>query len=266
MARGLRIALVAVVLAAIGFALARVDLDELGGALARASLAPVALAVLLNLLGRTAARARRTELLLGRRVGFRELVRLHLAGYAAAVVLPGPAEEVVCSGQLRARSGMTLRELLAWQAADKTIGIASMAAVALMLLPGALAGALAAAGLVVLAIAAPRWLVPLGWLVISNLICVAMIGLCLIAVGEPATLHGCVQVFCATAVASALPLVPAQVGTLESAFVVAAVHQGVATPVALAAAVLYHVAQLAPAVAGLPLLLSLPLSREARTC
>jgi len=264
MARPVRFALVAAVLVAIGVALARVDLDQLGAALAGASLVPVVLAIVLNLVGRTAARVRRSELLLGDRASFAELVRLHLAGYAAAIVLPGPAEEVVCSGQLRTRSGMTLRELLAWQATDKTIGLISMAAIALALLPIALAGALAAAGLLVLAFVAPRWLLPLGWLVVSNLLCVAMIGLCLVAVGEPASLHGCVEIFCATALASALPLVPAQVGTLESAFVLAAAHQGVATPVALAAAVLYHLAQLAPAIAGLPLLLSLPW--KARPC
>jgi hypothetical protein len=257
MARGFRIAALLVVVAAIGVALTRVDLAGLGAALAGASLLPVALAAMLNLVGRTAARARRTELLLARRLPFGELVRMHLAGYAAAIVLPGPAEEVVCAGRLRARSGMAVRELLAWQATDKAIGIVSMAAIAAMLLPAGLAAAVGAAALLVLAIAAPRWLVPLGWLVVSNLLCVAMIGLCLAAVGEPASLHGCVMIFCATAVASAVPLVPAQLGTLESAFVLAAVHQGVATPVALAAAVLYHLAQLAPAIAGLLLLVSL---------
>jgi len=100
---------------------------------------------------------------------------------------------------------------------------------------------------------------------VSNVLCVAMIALCVTAVGGEITPLGCVQICLATSLASLIPLVPGQVGTLESAFVVAALHLGMAAPVALAAAVLFHVAVVAPAaLAGLPLLVRL--RWEAKPC
>jgi hypothetical protein len=261
--RVLRFVIAAVVFIAAAIAMSRIDRHELVHTIAAASGVPLLLAVFLNIIVRTAVRARRTELLLGGRVSFLEVVRLNLAGYAAAAVLPGPADDVLVSSQLVRRNGMTWKELLKYQATDKALSITSVAAMALGLLPAPLAVAIGAAGIAALAIARPRLLVPFGWLVISNLLVIAMIGLALGAVGAAVSARTCLEIFCATSIAALIP-VPGQVGTLESAFVLAAVHHGVAAPVALAAAVLYHVGQLAPAIAGLPLLASL--SWEKRTC
>lgn len=229
------------------------DVHALGAALRGADLLPVAIAILLNLVLRTAVRARRTQLLLGERVPFRTLVRLNLAGYAAATVLPGPAEEIVTCTQLAMQRGFSRRELLRFQLTDKTLGACSMGLVALALAPAWLAVPIGLAVLVAIAACAPRLLVPLGWLVVSNLLCVAMIALCLAAVGADATPLGCVELFFATSLTSALSLVPGQVGTFESAFTLVALHQGISQSAALAAAVLYHVAHVVPpALAGLP--------------
>ncbi len=251
MTRCLRLAAIAALAVALVVVAERVDLHGAAAALAGASVLPFALAIALNLFGRTAVRATRTHALLAGRVAYREVVRLTLAGYAASALLPGPAEELTCGAALVRRNGLTAREVVSYQAIDKLLGIASVALVLLPLLPAPIALPAGVLAVVALAVAAPRLLAPLGWLVISNLICIAMIALCLGAVGAPAS--ACWQIFGATSLATALPLVPGNVGTLESAFVLVAVHHGVAAPVATAAAVLYHLAQVAPtAIAGLP--------------
>jgi hypothetical protein len=243
---------------AIMVALRHVDLHGIGAVLAGASVALFGVAIALNVLGRVAARARRTQVLLGGRLTFAEVVQLNLAGYAAAAVLPGPAEDAVCCAQLARRRGFAPRELAKYQLTDKSLGVVSMALVALALVPPVLAIAAAVATIAAIAILARHLLVPLGWLVVSNLLCVAMIALCMTAVGGQVTALGCVEVFCATALATSVPFMPGHVGTLETAFVLAAVHLGIAAPVALAAAVLYHVAQVVPtAIVGLPALLRL---------
>jgi hypothetical protein len=247
--------ILAVIAIAVGLALAwrKLDVPALGTALRGAAPLPVALAIVLNLVARTAARARRTQLLLGDRVPFRALVRLNLAGYAASSVLPGPAEEVVTCTQLAKQRGFSLRELVRFQLTDKSLGALSMGLVALVLVPVWLALPIAAAVITAVAVYARRLLVPLGWLVVSNVLCIAMIALCLAAVGADATPLGCVELFFATSLTSALSLVPCQVGTFESAFTLVALHQGLPGSVALAAAVLYHVAHVVPpALAGLP--------------
>src|SRR5689334_14397099 len=96
-------------------------------ALAGAALAPVALAMFINLVLRTAARTRRTLVLLAGfpdgTVGFGALFRLLLAGYAAAAILPAPAEEIFCTTALVRRHGFRLRSLAHAQAVDKSLGI-----------------------------------------------------------------------------------------------------------------------------------------------
>ncbi len=251
--RHLRALVVVACVALLAFAWRHVDVSALGIALERASLPLVGIAIALNLLARTAARARRTQLVLGGRVSFRDVVELNLAGYAAGSFVPGPAEEAVCCTQLARRHAFSWRELAAYQITDKSIGVISMAFVALGLLPPVLAVVLGAAAIAAIAIVRRALLVPLGWLVVSNLLCIAMIALCLAAVGASLTTAGCVRVLFATSLVTAIPLVPGHVGTFESAFAFAAVEQGVAPSVALAAGVLYHFAQVAPlALSGLP--------------
>jgi len=204
-------------------------------------------------------RARRTQLLLGGRVSFGEVVRMNLAGYAAAAMLPGPAEEAVQCTQLARANGFSLQDLGAYQLTDKLVGLASMAAMALPLLPPVVAIALGAAGLAGLAVVRPRLLAPLGWLMVSNVLVVAIIALCVSAVGGHASARDCLELMFATSLATALPLVPGHVGTFEAGFVLVATRLGMPAPIAVSAAVLYHVAQIVPlAVVGAVALCRLP--------
>jgi uncharacterized membrane protein YbhN (UPF0104 family) len=256
-------------LAVIGVALIiawrRLDTRALGEALRSAHLVPFAIAVVLNLVGRTLARARRTQLLLNERVPFGALVRLSLAGYAAASLVPGPAEELVTCTELARRRGFSLKELAAYQITDKSLGAISIGLVALALAPWWVAACVVLAVVVLVAHGTPRLLAPLGWLVVSNALCVAMVALCLAAVGADVSAIACVTVFLATSAASALVPMPGGIGTIESAFALVMVHAGMSAPVALAAAVLYHVAHVVPpAIVGLPALLRM--SWEGRPC
>lgn len=110
MVRWVRWAAVAAVAVGLAVAWRQWDVHGVASVLSGASLSPFAVAVALNLFGRTAVRARRTQLLLGGRVTFREVVRMNLAGYAAAAMLPGPAEEAVQCTQLARANGFTLRD------------------------------------------------------------------------------------------------------------------------------------------------------------
>ena len=259
MVRWVRWAAVAAVAVGLAIAWRQWDIHGVADVLSGARLLPFVAAVALNLFGRTAVRARRTQLLLGGRVSFREVVRMNLAGYAAAAMLPGPAEEAVQCTQLARANGFTLRDLGAYQLTDKLVGLASMAAMALPLLPPDVAIALGATGLAVLAAVRPRLLAPLGWLMGSNAMVVAIIALCVTAVGGHASARDCLELMFATSLATALPLVPGHVGTFEAGFVLAATHLGMPAPIAVSAAVLYHVAQIVPlAVVGAVALCRLP--------
>lgn len=242
--RSLHVILVAAIAVALVVAWRRANVHGVGTALAGANLVLFAIAIALNAVGRTAVRARRTQLLLAGRVTFAEALHMNLAGYAAGALLPGPAEEAVCCAQLARAKRFTVRELAAFQLRDKLVGAASIAVVAAVLLPPLLGG-LAIGGI---AIASRRAIVPLGWLVVSNALCIAMIGLCIAAAGGCTSTRGCTTVFLATALASAIPLVPAQLGTLEAGFVVAATQLAIPASIAVSAALLYHVAQVAPLV------------------
>jgi len=258
--RVLRLLVLVAVAAGCAIALARLDGHALRTALAGAALGPVVVAMALNLFLRTAARTRRTLVLLRAlpdgSVGFGELFCLLLGGYAAGTILPGPAEEVLYTTALARRHGFRLRALLGTHAIDKALGIASMAAVALPILPAAAAIAVGGAlALALLVARRPRLCEAFGWLVVSNLLSVAMVGLCCAAVGLHVGFVGCLRIFLATACASALGLVPGQIGVLETAFVLALTRFGVDPATALAAALLYHAAQVVPLVlAGLPVL------------
>ncbi len=81
------------------------------------------------------------------------------------------------------------------------------------------------------------------------------IWLCLGAVGVAASPMACVMLFLATSLAGLVSIVPAQIGPFESAFALLAAHHGLPPAAALAAAVLYHIADVVPTtLAGLPAL------------
>jgi len=225
-------------------------------AFAGAAVAPVLLAMLLNLGPRSVARTLRTRALLSRygRVGFLSLYPLLLGGYAAGYLVPGPSEAAVHTVGL-ARLGFRLRDLASLQVTDKLLGVFSIVLVAGLLQP-ILGAAMLAIAVIVL------WRTPLGealaWLVISNLLNVAMLWLCVYSVYTALPLIACVKIFVAVACASVV-----RFGGLETAFVVVAARLGVPTAPALAAALLYHLALVAPlVVAGVPALV--PRWREAR--
>jgi hypothetical protein len=240
---------------ALALACRHLDVDAIGAALRRAHVIPFALAVLVNLVARTVVRVRRTQLLLDRRVPFLALVRLQLAGQAAASVLPGPAEELVACTQLARTRGFSLRELASFQLTDKALGVSSIGFVALALLPLYVALPVGALAFVLVARAAPRLVEPFAWLIVSNALCIAMVALCVAAVGADAAPTACVEVFLATSLTSVVALTPGGIGTLESAFAITAIHGGMPSHLAVAAAILYRIAHvIPPALAGLPAL------------
>jgi hypothetical protein len=269
--RLVRVALVGALVAAGALALRRIDRHALAAGLAQASLAPILAAALLNLVGRTAARTRRTQVLLHGlsegRVRFTELFQLLLGGYAASTLLPGPAEEVLCTTAL-VRRGFRLRDLLGTQALEKALGVLSIVTIAVPVVPvrgPLLFGAAAAFAVVAVLVVRRRRsgqqrrrvAEALGWLLVSNVLNVAMVALCASAVGLHLGLGRCLQLFVmTTTLTNALPLLPAQVGILESAFVLSATRLGVDPGAALVTALLYHFAQVAPlTLAGLPTLI-----------
>jgi hypothetical protein len=216
-------------------------------AFAGAAAAPVLLAMLLNLGPRSVARTLRTRALLSRfgRVGFLRLYPLLLGGYAAGYLLPGPSEAAVHTVGL-ARLGFRLRDLASLQLSDKLLGVASI----LVLVQPIAGAALLTVAVIV------WWRTPfieaLAWLLLSNLLSVAMLWLCLQAVHAPLPPLACLKIFVAVACASVLP---GRMGILETVFVLVAGRLGVAAAPALAAALLYHLSLVAPlVVAGVPAL------------
>ncbi len=260
----------------VGLAVAvrRLDGAALAATLAGAPLGPIALAMALNLFGRTAARTGRTRALLrglaGRPIGFAALFRIHLGAYAGGALLPGPVEETLLIAGLAREGEHPVRDLLARYAVDKSLGVLSVALVALPIVStvGRLAVPLAVASVIAIAvvafvlhrtrrspIAGRALLEALAWLVLSNVLSVAMIGLCLAAVGVALDPQAWTAIFSVSACAGALPLTPGQLGVTEASFVFSLARFGVAPSTALAAGVLYRLSQLAPlALAGLPAL------------
>jgi hypothetical protein len=243
-----------VLVAALVVACSRIDLAAIGKALGSARLGYITLAVALNILARTVVRVCRTQALLGERVPFGTLIGIHLAGYAAGTLLPGPAEEVACCAQLARRHGVPMRELVRLQLIDKTLGVVSVAITVLVVLPLAVAGPLAVIAMIVAALAPAHLRRLLCWLMVSNALSIALIGLCFAAVGaQPSPLEW-VEVFLATSVSGAVAVLPGQLGTLESSFVVVAAHHGGSPSLAIAAALIYRITHAPTTIAGVPML------------
>jgi uncharacterized membrane protein YbhN (UPF0104 family) len=264
-----------------------VDRRALRQAIADAALLPIALAMLLNLVGRTWARARRTLALLRGlpegRIRFVELVRLVVGAHAAGLLFWSPAEEVLSTVALSRRHGFRLRALLSTQVLDKSLGVMSVAVLALLALPtrGTLRLPLLAGAALVAAVAGAlairSWradpaarsgrdvIEAFGWMLVSNLLNVVIIGLCLRAAGVRLGATACARVFVASTCANALPSLPAQIGVIETTFIVALGRLGVAPSTALAVGLIYHLCQVLPfALAGLPVLIRLPRSAVAQ--
>jgi uncharacterized membrane protein YbhN (UPF0104 family) len=243
-----------VLVPALVIACSRIDLAAIGKALGSARLGYITLAVALNILARTVVRVRRTQALLGERVPFGALIGIQLAGYAAGTLLPGPAEEVACCAQLARRHGVPMRELVRLQLIDKTLGVVSVAITVLVVLPLAIAGPLAVIAMIVTALAPAHLRRLLCWLMVSNALSIALIGLCFAAVGAPPSPLEWVEVFLATSVSGAVAVLPGQLGTLESSFAIVAAHHGGSPSLAIAAALIYRITHAPTAIAGVPML------------
>lgn len=96
----------------------------------------------------------------------------------------------------------------------------------------------------------PRlWAVALLWSLLSIGIDVAMIGLCLRAVGVTVGVGAWLLVFFSINLAIAVPTTPGQIGVLEASAVLALAVLGVPHSAALAFAILYHAAHVLPTTA-----------------
>lgn len=248
------------------FALRRVDLGALLSALRSASLWPLALAMVIDFVLRTLVRTRRTFVVLRAtspaRIGFGPLLLLVLAGGAAGCVLPGPSEEAVQTAMLR-RFDFRLADLLAAQVIEKSLSVLSIVVLVLAFLPplGVPKVPLGVGVMVLAAVAlyrvgtrrgvgAGRLLEAFALVVASNLLCVVMMWLAFLSLGAHPGWITCLAIFSVTACAGAVPLSPGQLGVIESAFVLAATHLGLASETALAVSILYHATHVIPSLVG----------------
>jgi len=97
------------------------------------------------------------------------------------------------------------------------------------------------------------WLRSLAWSCVSDVVDIAMIGLCLVAVGIHAPVGAWCLVLLAVNLAVVVPSTPGQFGVLEAAAVLVLGALGAGVNEALAFALLYHAAHALP-VAALGLL------------
>jgi uncharacterized protein (TIRG00374 family) len=93
------------------------------------------------------------------------------------------------------------------------------------------------------------WGRALFWSCVSDLVDLAMIALCFVAVGIPCDPAACVTVFLAVNAAIAVPATPGQIGLFEAAAVLALGAFGAEPPRALSFALLYHAAHVLPVTA-----------------
>jgi uncharacterized membrane protein YbhN (UPF0104 family) len=284
--RLLRALAVLAVLAAAVWYFRDLDLQALRSALAAADWRLVLLAALLALGPLMVARALRWRALLpvdpasGGHPGVGFLYRVNLGAFAASNVLPFRAGEALRIAALRSRTGAAVSVLIAVQLVEKLIEALSLTTfalpVALWPRPAALpavfglacAGGMTVYGLSRLARLRLRplrwawlarvagalhtlesrraWAVSFGWATVADAVDLAMVGLCLGAVG----LHVGPLTWCAILVgvnlAILLPSSPGQVGLVEAGAVMVLAGAGVSQPRALAFALLYHAAHLIP--------------------
>jgi uncharacterized membrane protein YbhN (UPF0104 family) len=232
--------------------------------------------------------------------GFAETARLLLASHAAGQILWSPLGFTVRTIGL-ARAGWPLASIARVQLGERiaeAVALTAMVALTVAVAghadltgsaaiagAGALLGGRAGLGLLALALIAAaavaawagsaplrraaRWLGPIGraslWALLSSAGDLAVLLLAASAVGVPLGLPTALVVFVAVNGATAVPLVPAQVGVMEAAIVVGLSTAGVGAAEGLAVAVAYRAAHVAPlALGGGPGLLALWRATRAR--
>lgn len=259
--------------------LRRIDLGTLGSALSAADWRWIAVAVACGVIGNTVARVRRWQALLEpipnrQRASFVDLMRISYASGAVNNLLPARAGEAVRVIELKRRRGYPTGALVAAQLAEKGIEAISLGLLfgLCALLPGAhppplaIAGALAVAAVVVLSVLPRRapgvagrflhalravhaersWVRSLLWSVLSDAVDLALVGLCLHALGI--AVHPAIwgMVLLSINLTLLLPATPGHLGMLEAGAVVALTAAGVAPEPALAFALVYHAVHLVP--------------------
>jgi uncharacterized membrane protein YbhN (UPF0104 family) len=260
--------------------LRRTDLGAFASALAGTRWRWVTLAILCNVIGTTIAHGRRWQALLEpipsrQRASLLDLVRIAYASGAVGNLLPARAGEAVRVIELNRRRGYPVPALIAAQLAEKGIEAISLGLLfgICALLPGprpaplAVAGAVAAGAVIVLAVLPRRapgvagrfldalrsvhaersWVPAVLWSVLGDAVDLALIGLCLRALGID--VHPAVwgMVLLSINLSLVLPATPANVGVLEAGAVLALTAAGVAREPALAFALVYHSVHLVPA-------------------
>jgi len=259
--------------------LRRIDFTTLGSALRTTDWRWVAVAVGCNVIGNTVARVRRWQALLEpipnrQRASFLDLLRISYASGAVSNLLPARAGEAVRVIELKRRRGYPASALIAAQLAEKGIEAISLGLLfgLCALLPGAqlpplaIAGALAVAAVVVLAVLPRRapgvagrflhalravhaersWVRSLLWSLLSDAVDLALVGFCLHALGID--VHPAVwgMVLLSINLSLLLPATPGHLGVLEAGAVVALTAAGVSPGPALAFALVYHSVHLVP--------------------
>ena len=280
----LRLAVIAVVVVGLVYALRGLQLDELGDALADAKWWPIAIAAVINF-GLLGCKALAWHVMLAPEhvVPIRRLVRYTITAFAASVIVPARGGEVLRLVALRRFDGVPLTQSAAVALAEKLIDVLAMLLIMApipWLLPGLppsvswwigglSAGALIALVILVIAVGRVR---PTGWfgrivtgmrvlrrpsrfsgtvalLVVLWLLDIVMVQLTLYAVGIDLPWAGAALVLFTSNIAIALPSTPGQVGAFELGAVAGLTVLHVARAPAMAFAVLYHALQIVPLLA-----------------
>jgi uncharacterized membrane protein YbhN (UPF0104 family) len=297
----LRVLVIAAVATLLWLFVREIEWRELGGALAGAKLWPIALAAALNfacLWGKAAC----WRIMLAPRyvVPTIRLFRYTIAAFAASVIAPMRAGEVLRLWTLKRRDGVPVADSAAVAIAEKLLDAVSML-ILVAPLPWLLPSLPATVGIMIMAVAgfslvlfvalylavgrvkpeASSWLarflagmhvvrsprrlaLSLVTLIAAWLADVAMVLLVLYAVGIELPVAAALFILFAINLTIALPSTPAGVGAFEVGAIAAMDMLGVARAPALAFALIYHVLQVLPlVVVGLALELRLVLGRDA---
>jgi glycosyltransferase AglD len=296
--RALRLAGLALVAGLAVVAARQVDAREVLRALAASDPTLLLLAGAANVLS-LAAHSKRWAAVVrapGVRVRFRDVFAATVAGFAVGVVVPARAGDVLRAYLLGRRTGLSTASVVAAAALDYVVGAATLVPLVALLAVATPLPAWARHALVVIGVAAAlgvgaAWLLrpargagrPDGlvahlraglaaahepgalaascaWAVAGWTAELLIALLALAAVGLPVTVHGAALAVLASTAASAIAVSPGNTGPFELAVVLALAGLGAPRETALAFALLYHIAHLAPvAVLGAAVLL-----REAR--
>jgi peptidoglycan/xylan/chitin deacetylase (PgdA/CDA1 family)/uncharacterized membrane protein YbhN (UPF0104 family) len=285
--RRLRMALLAALGAIAVAALARIDLGAVRESLARASPGLLALAAGVNLLSLAAhaARWRAVVLAPGGRPRYRDALVAIVAGFAAGLVLPGRAGDLLRSHLLARRAGIPTATVVAASALDYLVGtvafvVAFGAVAAGAPLPGWGQRALAATAVAAAAAAAAAWLLrpgrsapgpapqtglvarlraglgavhdagalaaSLGWGLAGWAAEGTIALVTLAALGLPATPVSAALAVLAASAAAAAAVSPANAGSFEVATAVALAGTGVPADAAVAFALAFHAVHVVP--------------------